>query len=674
MEETEQGAEKRNWPILAGVLAFLFFTGLVIAYYIVHKPFTPTQALSLGIAFGRLMAVMLLVAVGGGLGQCLLPRIALHPLACLALQAAIGLCLLALGVLAIGVLGGLRPWIGWLAIAGLLIWLRRSVVAWISQWRSLKQAWNQTGRLGKFLAGCIMLILFFTLLSCLSLPLRFDALTYHLVLPRLYLDAGRFYYEPKNMFWGMPQTAEMLYTWMIALAGGPAAATLGWAIGVLTLAGMLGYTFQKFDAHVAWVAPAILVSGYTLASALSWGYVDWLVMLIGVCWLAVLDVWVSDRQTGYLLLAGILAGLAFGTKYTAGILILCGAVAVIYYSRPSLRQILLNLLRYGGAAILAAAPWLVKNLLATGNPLYPFFFPAGAMTPLRLALYQGGEPFGGWQDVFLLPLRSTFIGVEGGPGYSASIGPLIFGLSFCAILGWRLRPAHPKEAIRLAGIIGVAGVLTWMVLGRFSSYLLQSRLYFAFFPELAFLSAAGFASLQHLSMPRLRLGRITSFLIALVLALNTFEVAAATLQQGAFNAWLGLKPEADVLTDNLGWYAPAMQALRQLPPEQRALLLWEPRSLYCLPRCDPDEVLDRWKRGRYPVLGAQPVENDLILSEWRAAGYTHLLYYRLGADFIRRGGGPAYTSEDWQAMEALLKDLRLVQDFGGVYALYTLEP
>ena len=50
MEETEQGAENKSWQILAGVLAFLFFAGLTIAYFVVHKPFTPTQALGLGIA------------------------------------------------------------------------------------------------------------------------------------------------------------------------------------------------------------------------------------------------------------------------------------------------------------------------------------------------------------------------------------------------------------------------------------------------------------------------------------------------------------------------------------------------------------------------------------------------------------------------------------------------
>lgn len=666
----------KGWRYLVGILAFLCFAALTVAYFVVHKPFTPALAFSLGMAFGRLIIVSLLVAVAGGLGQRLLPFASLqvNPLARLALQAAFGLGLISPGVLTLGVLAGLRPWVGWLALAILLLWLRRNVLDWLDGWRGLAPVWRQAGRLGKFLAVCIALLLFSTLLTALSPPLRFDALTYHLVLPHLYLDAGRFFYLPQNIFWGMPQAGEMLYTWAIALAGDPVAAVLGWAIGALALAGLLGFAQQKFDPDTAWVAAAALVSGYTLASALSWGYVDWLVLLFGVVWLVVLDVWVSDRQTKYLLLAGVLAGLAFGAKYTAGILLPCGAVVLIYYGRQAPRQALLNLLRYSLAAMLAAAPWLVKNLLATGNPLYPFLFPAGAMSELRLALYQGGKPFGGWQDLVLLPLRATFIGVEGGPGYSASIGPLLFGLSLCAGLGWRARSAPIREAIRMAGLVVLPGVLVWMVLGRFSSYLLQSRLYFAFFPALAFLAGAGFSGLQRLALPNVRLGRLAAFLIALVIGLNTFELGVHTLQLGAPAAVLGLKPAAQYLADNLGWYFPAMEAVQALPAGERALLLWEPRSLYCLPRCDPDEVLDRWKRARVSAPGAAPTENVAIQADWRAQGYTHLLYYRSGADFIRREGRLPFTAADWLALEALLGDLQLVQDFGGAYQLYAFTP
>jgi hypothetical protein len=666
--------QEKGWSFVAGGLAFIWLTVLTVTYYIVHKPFTPDLALNLASAIFRLVVVGLLVAAAGGLGRRLAPTLPLSPLSLLGLHAALGLGLMALAVLVFGYLGGLRPWVAWLALAGLLVWLRTETRSWLAQWRELTVAWHQAGRLGKFLALSIVLVLFFTLISAMSPPLRFDALTYHLALPLQYLDTGRFFYVPQNMFWGMPQSAEMLYTWVIALADTQAAPTLGWAMGMLAIIGILGFALQKFSADTAWVAAATLVSGYTLASELSWGYVEWLVLLFGMAWLAVFDLWVSDRRQEYLLLAGALAGLAIGVKYTAGILLLCGTVVILYYNRGSVREAFLNILRYGAVAGLAAAPWLVKNLLATGSPVYPFLFPAGAMNALRLELYQGGQPFGGWQDVILLPWRATYIGVEGGPGYGASIGPLLFGLSLCAGLGWRARPAGAKEAIRLAGLVALTGVLAWMVLGRFSGYLLQSRLFFAFFPALAFLAGAGYSGLQGLTFSSVRLGRLASLLIVLVLGLNVFEIGVSSLKEGAPLAVLGLKSSTQYLSDNLGWFAPAMQAVSALPEGDRALLLWETRSLYCQPRCDPDEVLDRWKRARYSSLGVVPKDNAAVLASWRREGYTHLLLHRSGANFVRQEDLLTYTDADWQALEDLLSDQELVQDFGGAYQLYAIAP
>ncbi len=69
--------------------------------------------------------------------------------------------------------------------------------------------------------------------------------------------------------------------------------------------------------------------------------------------------------------------------------------------------------------------WLVRNLLLTGNPLYPFFIPAAEMDAIRLSVYQGAAPYGEWWEGFLIPIRATLWGMESAEGYSVSIGPLL---------------------------------------------------------------------------------------------------------------------------------------------------------------------------------------------------------------------------------------------------------
>jgi hypothetical protein len=295
------------------------------------------------------------------------------------------------------------------------------------------------------------------------------------------------------------------------------------------------------------------------------------------------------------------------------------------------------------------------------------------MDRLRLDLYQGGLPWGNWQDVFLLPMRAVLLGVEGSPGYSASIGPLLFGLSLAAWLGWHALTPEQKRVASLATLVFCSGLLVWMVAGRFSSYLLQSRLYFALFPPLAVLAGAGYTALSQSALPGVRLGRIASVLVLLVLGLNVFELGIHTLNQGAFQHLLALRTSDAYLADNLGWYAPAMKELRELPADSRVLMLWETRSFYCWPACEPDETIDRWLRERYANGSASPRTLEEILHAWRQSGYTHLLFYRLGADFIRRQSTD-YQPADWQALDDLLSRLSPVRDFGDAYTLYWLSP
>lgn len=519
------------------------------------------------------------------------------------------------------------------------------------------------------------LIFVLTMFAALAPPIRFDALVYHLTLPRIYLQTQRMIYVPQLMFWGMPQSAEMLYLFAMSLGGEGAAALLGWLIGLAALVGILGYVADQLASSPAWAAVAALACGYTLAASLSWAYNDWWVLLFGLGFLVSITLWSQERQAGSLWLAALFAGFALGTKYTAGVLIVCGSVVILWRSlrRTGVQSALKALFQFGALALLVFSPWLVKNWTATGNPFYPLLFPAGAMTELRLQLYQGGPAWGNWLDVFLLPLRSTFLGVEGAPGYNASIGPLLLGLCPAAVLSWRGMNDRQRKFLMTCALTAISGVVVWMIMGRFSSYLLQARLYVAFFPAVAALAGAGFAGLSAIVSNGVRFGRVAGFLVLLVLGLTVLELGLQSTRQESLPAALGLKTEQEYLEDNLGWFAPAMKALNDLPQGARTLMLWEPRSYYCLPTCEPDEIIDRWLRERYPDPGGAPASPQEILNSWRASGYTHLLLHRSGADFVKTED-QRYQPSDWDALEQLLNLLNRPDSFGDAYLMYSLNP
>jgi hypothetical protein len=657
--------------LLIGLAALLWCFGMIVLYFISHKPLTPGLAAALGLLIWRLIVALALVSLGGGIGSLIYHDAQAHPLTRLALQAGLGLGAISLSVLIIGSTIGLPGWLLWLALPVLLAVFFRQVRAWWQQWRSLADLWKGRSRFSLWVSVLCGLLLLCTLLVALAPPLKFDSLTYHLVQPNAYLSDGRVSYLPWIVMTGMPQNSEMLYTWAIALGGNSAATTLAWFFGLLTLVGLAGYLYQTLDGPSAWAGIACLLAGFTTSMVMGWGYVDWLVMLMGLGALVSLDGWRRTGQSRQLVLAGVFTGLAIGAKYTSGVLALTGSVALLWHVWKRRALLVPAFLHYGLAALLVSLPWFLKNWLTTGNPLYPFVFPGGAMTAVRLSVYQNLGAWGNWLDFFLLPLRATYLGFDSGDGYMASIGPLLVGLGCLAWLAWMAGPKHSTEArqsLENAAALGLAGWLVWAVGNRLSGNLIQTRYYFSVFPAFAMLGAAGYWGIRRIELLNIRLGMIVSALVVLVLGLNLVEVGVDVTRQGTLPVVLGLKDQESFLGDNLGWYQPAMLAVSQLPVSDRTLLLFESRSLYCMPRCAPDEILDHWKRDRAALQDA-----ELIRQSWLAQGFTHVLFYRTGADFLVDANDPHHTRADLDALKAFLNTLPAPVDFGGVYQLYSLK-
>lgn len=655
---------------LLGSIALIWLIGIISLYFVNHKPFSPTQALSILSIVFQTGAAFVLISLGGALGRCLVSLKAFNPIKRLSLQAALGMGLLSIGFLVFGSLVGVKSIFAWIGIVSLGILLRRPMLQWWLDWRELVTLWRESSLIGRALAGGIFVILLLTLSTALAPPLKFDALVYHLALPRAYLTAGKIIYVPQIMFWGMPQMGEMLYTWAMASAGTQAATILGWGSGVLALTGLVGFMAENVNTLAAWVSASSLIVGFSLAAALAWGYVDWLTILFGTAFLISLDHWRQEKQLLFLMLAGIFSGMAFGTKYSAGILFISGIAVVLWYSKDqfSLKSTLTKLSVFLFWAGLLSLPWLIKNLIATGNPVYPLFFPSGSMDALRIDLYQTGVPWGNWLDTLFLPFRATFMGVEMAPGYSSSIGPLLLAFGVLAGLSWVNKDFNIRSIAGISTLIILPGLLIWAFLGRMGNYLLQSRLYFSVFPALAVLAGVGFDRLIKLSLPGIRLWRVAGALVAFVLWLSVLEVGFLVMQQGASAEILGLHSREEYLEGNLGWYAVATQAIRDLPSNANVLMLWEPRSLYCAPKCIPDEVLDRWLHDR-----SKWNSPTAILESWRQAGYTHMLYYRAGADFLRQNDQD-YHPDDWRSFDELLSQLPAPVNFGDAYSLYELNP
>jgi hypothetical protein len=667
--------DRRVWIALVFVIAL---AAVLIGYYYVHKPIMPAQAAALASRLLDVGAAFLFTLASGGLGRRLTRgELLATPGERLAVQTALGWGVMGLAMLGLGVAGLYYPALIWALILLALILLWRDVRGWLVDGvMALRTVWSPE-RFGLLASLFVWLTLTLGLLRALAPPTMWDALVYHLTLPKLYAQAHSVRIDIDIFFAGMPQLTEMLYTALMLMRGAVAAQTLGWFFGLMIALGLTGYTSELLGERLGVLAPAIFFSSFTLAMELGWAYGDLLLVLIALALVIVLRQWRLDTSGRWLELAGIFGGLAVGCKYTGVLVPLAGAAVIALWSfsvQPAGQRrwgiVTRPLALFAGIAFVVFLPWLIKNWILTGSPIFPLLIPTGQMDALRQWFYtrpESGERNPLWAA--LLFLRATFLGVQSATDYDATLGPLFVILLLALGLGWRGLSARVRGELRPLIVFSLAAYAGWMLLTFTSSMALQARFFFPALPVLAILSAAGVLALASLDTASLRVSVILRAVVVLVLSLGALENLGVFAAHGPLAYLMGAQSATDYRAANLGMYVVAIDRVNALPAGSRVEFLWEARSLECAAsvRCEPDVVIDRWWHLRRSV-----GEAGEIISAWKAKGVTHVLINESGLDFVRSQADAAFNDSDWSELASLRGRLRLVENLNGAYSLYKL--
>jgi hypothetical protein len=340
-------------------------------------------------------------------------------------------------------------------------------------------------------------------------------------------------------------------------------------------------------------------------------------------------------------------------------------LAVVIYLLANRRSAAPNLrdaLTAAGIVFLAVSPWLARNLMVTGSPLYPYFFGTQWFDAARLASANPPNENIQWWLHLLLPFSSTWAGIDSAPGFSADLGPLLLLFALPGLLVY-WRHAQTKFMAVLLGVtalgLGVASLR--------QEHLMQTRLYFAALPALAIPCGWGWHWLQRQVLEGVRMRRIFGAAAALVIVLALWQDSFALARMSPLAVTFGAQTRQQYLENNLGVTAAAMQELEKLPPDARTLFLWEPRGLYAPLNTQADLWIDRWRTDRRELNSAEQ-----ILQRWKSLGFTHLLVYQQGVELYRPQPGQS-ASADWTVLEDLVDLLPPPQSVTGkTYSLYPL--
>lgn len=453
-----------------------------------------------------------------------------------------------------------------------------------------------------------------TLVGSISPPEFYDALIYHLAVPDFYIRHHGMAPMPDNFYAGYPANMGMLYALGLLLNGGELAQSMHWLCGALAAGALAATGARHIDRRTALLGCVFfaLRPGVMLIS--TWAIADLGVTLFGLlCFSAVLNAWQGGGRR-WIVAAGIFAGLALGTKYTAAIVVVAPAATALalrprggLFFRATWRACLADLALMSGIALLLVSPWLARNVVYSGNPFAPYFSShansGGQVTPdvmdeVGRRLPEGGQP----ADLMWHYLSAPWTATMGRLGAGGYLGPGLLML-VPLLLFMRGLPGITRPLAIIAG----AGFLGWAVSSQVTRYL------FPVLPPIALLAAVAARRL-----PR----SLTMAGIGWALAYNVFLFLFLVETIGTYRVVTGAETRDEYLTRRVSYFAAASFLAEKATPADRVLFVGEGRGFYCpIPYAaatpfDPP-ILDRYVRSATD-------ETDLI-RRLKADGFTRLL-------------------------------------------------
>lgn len=337
---------------------------------------------------------------------------------------AIGIGMTGLFVFFIGLLGQLKGWLllGWM-LPGFFLFLRRM---FREEFERRSTDWNTWNVLGAFI---LVAFLVQTVPFAVSPELTTDALEYHLLIPKIYIGLGRIEYIPLLVGSNYPCLAEYNYLPMLKLSNEIVCKSFHFWIGILVLLllGQIVNHVKRDAAHM--LAPAFFLSMPVTATIMGWAWNDLLFTFFVVLCLFYLIQYQAaaedPRRNLYLILAGVMAGLASWTKYT----FMMFFVALIVFYLIAIWRWKWEWKKFGfivAPVIMISSLWVIKNWVFTGNPVYPFLndiFQSPYWTPAADRYFNGAltrseTPYWNWTTYFLFPflitLKPRFVDVHTG--------------------------------------------------------------------------------------------------------------------------------------------------------------------------------------------------------------------------------------------------------------------
>ena len=516
------------------------------------------------------------------------------------------------------------------------------------------------------------------LLGAMSPQTDFDVLEYHLGGPKEWFQQGHISRLPHNVYTNFPFLSEMLilagmvvygdWQWG-ALAG--QACIAGFA--PLTALGLYAAGRRWFSERAGCLAALIsMTSPWTYRiSIIAYAEGSLACYLFASLFAAILYRDLSRGepsgaglpQKALAFLTGLMAGSAMACKYTGLISVVIPMALLMLWitlslpQPPQIRIVILLASLFTAGVMTSVGPWLVKNVAATGNPVYPLavrlFGGVDRDEELDAKWRKGHAPpvYHSWNE----KLRDLPVKLADVTANNDWHSPLMFGFAPLSLF-WIFRQRKPTGSIASGENQSLILVVTWLyVAWQFLAWWQLThhidRFYVPMFSAVALLAGVGADWPCTLAAGSVadRARAIWRGCSAVILVMGLCWNAEVMLRLGGFNAGrLDLIAARNLATPNrIRWLNDAVESGR-LPHETKVLCVGEAQMFHARYPYLYNTVFDH---SRFVQLCAQgeagdqqlrPVEE--IRADFRRLGVTHLDVNWAEIGRYRAPGSYGYTN------------------------------
>jgi len=513
-------------------------------------------------------------------------------------------------------------------------------------------------------ATLLAIMLFLLLIIALAPTITHDAMVYHLNVPKIYANEHRIVEIPYNLFSNTVLNLGMLYTAALLIDEFILANLLHFVFGLGVLAFLYATARRNFGKTTAMLAVLILLFNPAVLNEMPIAYVDMGMAFYFLLCIYCLWQWRKEGDARWFGLLCVYAGIFAGIKYTSlhGLVAICVMiVATAFFSRERRTGRAIGAAAIFGAVVtLFVAPYLVKNYLMTGNPVYPLMygiFDGRWLEPRqveRMLAYVNMHGMGhDWRNLLALPWNIT---IHGHPGY-ATFDMVITPL-WLILLPAFVFIRHKSPMLKWGALACAVYFLSWAASTHITRYLMP------IFPLLSLLCAHAVVSLTKEAGESSRpisqaFGAVLVSLCALIWFSFAYSYPLRVPPEFGPVMW-GEQTTDEFQAKRIPNYLVFKYINENLPPDARLAFFWDNRGFFCERKQMGDSVFEA---PSMMELVHEAGSAEIFREKLKTMGITHVLFNRF---FFARFPVHTVSAED---DARLTNDFRAFQDFLSRYCV-----